>query len=105
METIISRGILNTRMRDFYDVHILRLLQSSNIDYVLLSKALEVTAVKRKSITLVGNAVKELDKILANVELILLWNNYRKKFNYAVDIEWDEIAVSLRELFFAVKSG
>jgi len=31
-ETIISRGILNTRARDFYDIYILTTLQEKNIN-------------------------------------------------------------------------
>jgi predicted nucleotidyltransferase component of viral defense system len=36
IETIISRNIANSRMRDFYDVYILKKLQANNINFELL---------------------------------------------------------------------
>lgn len=104
METIISRGILNTRMRDFYDLHILRSLQSQSIDYSLLGQALKATASKRGSTDLFINIMTHLEKILMDAEIIRLWNNYRKKFCYAAELEWDEVRVSLRVLFETVNS-
>ena len=102
METIISRGILNTRMRDFYDLHILRVLQSDNIDRSLLAEAFKATSAKRGLVFSYENIFPELDKVLINPEVNRLWVNYRKKFSYAADLEWDEVVVSLRNLFDAI---
>lgn len=46
-ETIISRSILNTRARDYYDIFILTKLQTKNINKDDFKKALEATATKR----------------------------------------------------------
>lgn len=105
METIISRGVFNTRMRDFYDLHILRMLQSKNIDYSILTEAIKATAAKRGSATLCENMLPQLEKVLMDAEIIRLWGNYRKKFNYAADLEWDEVLASLRELFAAASGA
>ena len=105
METIISRGVLNTRMRDFYDVYILKILQSQNIDYSLLAEAIKATATKRGSMALCENMLSELEKVLMDSEIIRLWGNYRKKFNYVADLEWHEVLASLRELFAATSGA
>lgn len=102
MEIITSRGILNTRMRDFYDIHILRVLQSDNIDRSLLAKAFKATSAKRGLVVPYENILPELDKILMDPEIKRLWNNYRKKFSYASDLEWDVIAESLKNLFTSI---
>ncbi len=102
METIISRGILNTRMRDFYDLHILRVLQSDNIDRSLLAEAFKATSVKRGLVFSHEDILSELDKVFINHEVKQLWGNYRKKFSYAADLEWDEVIVSLKNLFDAI---
>ena len=47
IETIISRGTLNTRMRDYYDLMILNVVKSDAINYADLTKALEATSRKR----------------------------------------------------------
>lgn len=40
LETILSRGTLNTRMRDFYDIYVLGISQQDNIDADTLGRAL-----------------------------------------------------------------
>ena len=102
METIISRGILNTRMRDFYDLHILRVLQSDNVDRSLLAEAFKATSAKRGLVFSYDNILSELDKVLINPEVKRLWGNYRKKFSYAADLDWNEVVVSLKNLFDAI---
>ena len=102
METIISRGILNTRMRDFYDLHILRVLQSDNVDRSLLAEAFKATSAKRGLVFTHENILSELDKVLINPEIKRLWGNYRKKFSYAADLEWDEVVGSLKNLFAVI---
>lgn len=47
VETILSRGIFNTRPRDFYDVYILGTTQ--RYDKKIFLKALEATAIHRGS--------------------------------------------------------
>lgn len=47
LETIMARGTTNTRMRDFYDIHII--LRQEQIDSDVLHKAFLATSQKRKS--------------------------------------------------------
>lgn len=43
LQTILARGILNSRCKDFYDIYIIRRLQWDNIDKEYLRKAFEET--------------------------------------------------------------
>lgn len=47
METIITRAVTNTRMRDFYDVYILQQLYGKTLEQTMLQDALWATARKR----------------------------------------------------------
>ena len=38
LQTILSRGILNTRMRDFYDIHVLMSIYKDDIDKDIMKK-------------------------------------------------------------------
>ena len=49
LETVISRNITNTRMRDFYDIHILLSLYGNTLDTKVLGEALQATARKRET--------------------------------------------------------
>lgn len=98
-ETIISRGILNTRARDFYDVYILTKMQSHNISKENFKKALATTAKKRETIIKINDAARILEDINTDNAMASLWKNYTMKFDYANDITFEEIKISLKQLF------
>ena len=101
LETVISRSVTNTRMRDFYDIHIL--LKSQNIDADILALALERTAKKRGNFSLLENAESVLKIVKSDEDMKRLWNIYQKKFKYAGEYTWDEVIHSVRELSIEAK--
>ena len=101
LETVISRSITNTRMRDFYDIHILLKLQNINVD--ILALALERTAKKRGNFSLLENAESVLKIVKSDEDMKRLWNIYQKKFKYAGEYTWDEVIHSVRELSIEAK--
>lgn len=101
LETVISRSITNTRMRDFYDIHLL--LQSQRIDDDTLGLALERTAKKRGSLNLLENAENVLKAVKYSDDMKKMWNTYQKKFRYAGTYTWDDIMRSVRELSVKAK--
>lgn len=101
LETVISRSITNTRMRDFYDIHIL--LKSQNINADILALALERTAKKRGNFSLLENAESVLKIVKSDEDMKRLWDIYQKKFEYAGEYTWDEVIHSVRELSIEAK--
>ena len=101
LETVISRSITNTRMRDFYDIHIL--LKSQNINADILALALERTAKKRGNFNLLENAESVLKVVKSDEDMKRLWDIYQKKFKYAGEYTWDEVIHSVRELSIEAK--
>ena len=98
IETIISRGNQNTRMRDFYDVYILLKLKSKNIDYNILRLAIEETSQKRDSLNLLLKYKEIISNIENNNEMLVRWENYRNSFNYARTIDFNEIYKLLKKI-------
>ena len=99
METIISRGTLNTRMRDYYDLMILNIVKSDGINYSDLSKALEATSRKRRSYELLSTPKYILEQIKADVGLMEQWGIYRRKYDYAAGYDWEDIVNNIEQLF------
>lgn len=97
-ETIVRRSILNTRIRDFYDVYILINFQSQNIDKALLLQAIEATAKKRESKALLHNAKATIEIIKNDEEMQNRWKLYQKDFSYANDISWDEAITVIEKI-------
>lgn len=101
LETVISRSITNTGMRDFYDINLL--LQSQRIDDDTLGLALERTAKKRGSLNLLENAENVLKAVKYSDDMKKMWNTYQKKFRYAGTYTWNDIMRSVRELSVKAK--
>jgi predicted nucleotidyltransferase component of viral defense system len=70
-ESIITRGLTNTRMRDFYDIYILTL--THKIDVAIFKSALDNTATKRKTLGQIMDSEKIIDRIEASQIMIRLW--------------------------------
>ena len=99
LETVISRNITNTRMRDFYDIHILLKLYGNTLDANVLGEALQATAKKRGTEKYMSNAVEVFDEIQNDSNMLKLWISYQKKFLYAEDISWDTVMSAVKELY------
>ena len=97
METILSRGVLNTRLRDFYDLYILQQTEK-RIDRNTLSAALAATWRKRESETILPEYGRTLDEIYTSRVMRGLWENYQRKNNYAAGITWETVLNSVRSL-------
>lgn len=98
-ETIISRGIINTRARDFYDVYILTTLQRENINKIDFKKALTSTATKRETLHNIKNSLSILEEIKKSRAISDIWQDYTKKFNYAEGILFEDINTTMLNLF------
>lgn len=89
LETVISRGITNTRMRDYYDIHILIKLYGNTLNGKVLGEALLATAKKRETEYHLNDAQEIFDEIQNDSNMQKLWKSYQKKFSYASDISWE----------------
>ncbi len=88
IQTILSRNILNTRMRDFYDVTTLFNLYKDSINYENLATAFNKTCIKRESSYLLDEANDILISISNDSNLQNLWKSYCKKQKYADHIDF-----------------
>lgn len=99
LETVISRNITNTRMRDFYDIHILIKLYGNTLDSDVLGAALQATAKKRGTEQHFRDAAEILEEVQNDSNMQKLWVIYQRKFSYASDITWDIVMESAKELY------
>lgn len=91
METVISRGILNTRMRDYYNLIVLNIVKSESINVSDLRKALEATNRKRGSYELMADWEHIIRQIKDDAGLMKQWERYQRKYDYAADYDWEDI--------------
>ena len=85
-ETIITRGVTTSRMRDFYDIFILTTTQT--YDAGVFKAALENTVKKRGTTEQMADVNAVIQIVSGSSILINLWQRYQKKFTYAADVSW-----------------
>ena len=103
LQTVLSRGILNTRMRDFYDIYTLLLRYKDEIDNDTLKQAFEATCSKRNSMNLKSDGTHIIETVSNDDTIKSLWESYRKKYSYATDIEFKTAIESVSKLYGYLK--
>ena len=99
LETVISRNVTNTRMRDFYDIHILLKLYGNILDAQVLGEALLATAKKRETERYLNDTLEIFEEVQNDAGMQKLWSSYQRKFSYAEDISWDTVMGAVKELY------
>ena len=101
LETVISRNVTNTRMRDFYDVYILQKLYGEQLRKEVLWNALVATARKRGTLQQVesGDTKEVFDEVETSSVMENLWKAYQKNYYYAANISWQMVMQSIRFLY------
>ena len=101
LETVISRNVTNTRMRDFYDIYILQKLYGEQLSKDVLWDALVATAKKRE--TLEQIETEDIDEVFDEIQsssvMENLWKAYQRNYSYSADIPWHTIIKSIRTLY------
>lgn len=100
LETVISRNVTNTRMRDFYDVYILQKLYGEQLKKEVLWNALVATARKRGTLEQIESGeIREIfDEVESSPVMEKLWKTYQKNYAYSVEISWHTVLESVRYL-------
>lgn len=88
-QTIISRGLANTRMRDFYDLY--EIAQKKDFSFDTYKKAFYATCKKRGTEFPAGKIREELNSIASSDEMNKMWDNFKRKNYFVEDIEYQVI--------------
>ena len=98
LQTVLARGILNTRMRDFYDIRMLLDTYEDKVNKAVLKDAFAATCKKRGTDHLQEQAEEIIKIIEADEQLRVLWRAYQKKYSYAADIDYASVIRGVRKL-------
>lgn len=93
-QTVIARGILNSRMKDYYDLYYLIIYKEFSKEN--LKEAIIKTFNKRE--TSIKNINNVLNEIKTSEFIKGLWKRYTKKYYYAKNIEFEEVIKKIIEI-------
>ena len=85
-QTIINRGLANTRMRDFYDMY--EIVQKKKFSIDVYKKAFWATCTRRNTQFSDDRIRRELNNIATSDDMKKLWDNFRRKNYFVDDIEY-----------------
>lgn len=97
-EGIITKGIANTRARDYYDLYILKKFQKKNINDEILRQAIINKFQERETNRYLETVDIQIKDIENSNELKEIWKNYQNKFSYAQDINFEDTIITIKEI-------
>lgn len=98
IETVLRRGVFNSRMKDFYDIYYFLTKLRKEIDIKVLKEAVDNTFTKRDSFEYLNDYEQIIDSIIGNERLEKLWNIYSNKYTYAKGIDINKILNLLKDI-------
>ena len=103
-QTIVTRGLFNTRLKDFYDVYILINTKIDDLNRSNLIKAIKNTFKRRETnfdLEQFNEVIKYLndDKNMNN-----LWNEYVSKNPYAKGVKFEDTIKAIKEIVEILES-
>jgi predicted nucleotidyltransferase component of viral defense system len=79
-ESIISRNIDNTRMKDYYDLYMFVNLKWDDINKAVLRKAIINTSKVRETLDYIDDINRYIELISDDSRLKLLWDSYKNNY-------------------------
>lgn len=99
LETVVSRGVANTRLRDFYDIYVLLGVKRNEINMEILRNALASTCEKRSSQAAIARWADTLDDVAGDAAMLEQWAKYVRKNPYAKGIALQDCCKAAKCVF------
>ena len=97
IETILSKGKSNSRMKDYYDLYFILSKLKNDINLNEVKDAVNNTFTKRNSLKVLNDYEVILNEILNSKYIADRWNIYSKKNLFAKNIDFKEIVILLMD--------
>ena len=98
LQTIVTRGLLNTRLKDFYDIYILMNVKENDLNKDNLIVAIQNTFKKRQTNLDVEQINEILEELTNDRNMNSLWKEYVLKNPYAKDINFIDTLNALKKI-------
>lgn len=103
-QTIVTRGLLNTRLKDFYDVYILINAKIDDLNRSNLIKAIRNTFKWRETNFDLEQFNEVINDLSDDNNMNNLWNEYVSKNSYAKNVKFEDTTNALKEIIEMLES-
>ena len=94
--SVISIGVLNSRMKDYYDIYYLLTSKSNEIDKKILKQAIINTFDHQK--TDIHSIKERFEQIRENSKIDEQWRNYSEKHHYTINISKNDLMNEIEKI-------
>jgi len=102
LQTVLSRGMTNSRSKDFYDLYIITKLKYENINKDVLFTAFQNTCKYRNTYFSKERAFEILSSLSSDKNILTRWNAYTRKNEFAHNIEFINVIESINKIIEVV---
>lgn len=102
IQTLIARGIANTRLRDYYDVYEIMKICADKVDKAILLQAFRATCKKRETMFSKEEIIETLALIEKNEEMAGMWERFRERNFFVGDLEWKEVLEGVSDVIYGI---
>ena len=103
-QTIVTRGLFNTRLKDFYDVYILIKTKMNELSKDNLIKAIKNTFERRETNFDIEQFNEVINDLIDDNNMNNLWNEYVSKNSYAKGIKFNDTINSIKMIIEILES-
>ena len=103
-QTIVTRGLFNTRLKDFYDVYILINTKIDDLNRSNLIKAIKNTFKRRETNFDLEQFNEVINDLSNDNNMNNLWNEYVSKNPYAKGVKFEDTINALKEIIEILES-
>lgn len=103
-QTIVTRGLLNTRLKDFYDIYILINTKMDQLNKNNLIKAIQNTFKRRETNFDIEQFNDIVSDLIEDNNMNNLWNEYVLKNPYAKNINFNDTIKAIKEIIDILES-
>ena len=104
IQTIATRGLLNTRLKDFYDVYILINTKMNELNKDNLINAIKNTFERRETNLNLEQFNEFIDDLSDDNNIKNLWNDYVLRNSYAKGIKFEDTVNAIKEIIKILES-
>jgi len=103
LQTLIERGLANTRMKDFYDIYIIP--RFTTIDSEVLANAFQIVMSERNTLDMWEIHDFILDEIKDDIKIQNSWERYQIKSSFVGTTSLDDTLLSAKRLFGMIQES
>ena len=103
-QTVVNRGLLNTRLKDFYDIYILVNTKMSELSKENLINAIKNTFKRRKTSLDIDQINEIINDLISDNNMNSLWENAVSKNSYAKNIRFEDTIDAIKQIVEILES-